>query len=179
MTDKIVVLNTCGSEAEAERLARLLVDRRLAACVSILPRLRSFYRWNGVVESEEEWLLLIKSSRPLFEALRAALESGHSYEVPEVLALPVVDGAAAYLDWLQASLEASPAVDSTADPTVDLTADSTADPTANLEASPEANSTVEPTTDLTTDLTTDPTANSTANSTANPTANPTEGSAAE
>jgi periplasmic divalent cation tolerance protein len=110
-----VVLNTCGSEAEAERLARLLVDRRLAACVSIVPRLRSFYRWNGAVESSEEWLLLIKSSRPLFERLRAALESAHSYEVPEVLALPVVDGAAAYLDWLQANLRADLEADLQAD----------------------------------------------------------------
>jgi periplasmic divalent cation tolerance protein len=105
MTDKIVVLNTCGSEADAERLARLLVDRRLAACVSIAPRVRSFYRWNGAVESSEEWLLLIKSSRTLFDPLRAAIEQAHSYDVPEVLALPVVDGAAAYLDWLQASLQ--------------------------------------------------------------------------
>ena len=76
MTDKIVVLNTCGSEAEAERLARLLVEQRLAACVSIVPRIRSVYRWNGAVESSEEWLLLIKSSRPLFEPLRAALAAG-------------------------------------------------------------------------------------------------------
>jgi periplasmic divalent cation tolerance protein len=106
MTDKIVVLNTCGSEAEAERLARLLVDLRLAACVSIAPRIRSIYRWNGAVESSEEWLLLIKSSRSLFEPLRAALEGAHSYQVPEVLALPVVDGAANYLDWLQANLGA-------------------------------------------------------------------------
>jgi len=106
MTDKIVVLNTCGSEAEAERLARLLVDQRLAACVSVVPRLRSFYRWNGAVESAEEWLLLIKSSRPLFDQLRAALEGAHSYEVPEVLALSVVDGAAPYLDWLETNLKA-------------------------------------------------------------------------
>jgi periplasmic divalent cation tolerance protein len=104
MTDKIVVLNTCGTEAEAERLARLLIDRRLAACVSVAPRLRSFYRWKGEVESSEEWLLLIKSSRPLFEQLRAALEQAHSYEVPEVLALPVVDGSAAYLEWLETSM---------------------------------------------------------------------------
>src|SRR5277367_511474 len=96
MTDKIVVLNTCASEAEAERLARLLLDQRLAACVSIVPRLRSFYRWKGAVEQSEEWLLLIKSSRPLFEALRAALEQAHSNEVPEVLALPVVEGSAGY-----------------------------------------------------------------------------------
>jgi periplasmic divalent cation tolerance protein len=105
MTDKIVVLSTCGSEEEAERLARLLVDRRLAACVSIVPRMRSIYRWNGAVESSEEWLLLIKSSRPRFAQLRAALEGAHSYEVPELLALPVVDGASGYLNWLQANLE--------------------------------------------------------------------------
>jgi periplasmic divalent cation tolerance protein len=108
MTDKIVVLNTCGSEAEAERLARLLVDRHLAACVSVVPRLRSFYRWKGVVESAEEWLLLIKSSRPLFGQLRAAIENAHAYEVPEVLALSVVDGAPLYLDWLQANLQTDP-----------------------------------------------------------------------
>jgi periplasmic divalent cation tolerance protein len=108
MTDKIVVLNTCASEAEAERLARLLVEQRLAACVSVVPRLRSFYRWKGAVEQSEEWLLLIKSSRPLFESLRAALEQAHSHEVPEVLALPVVDGSAGYLEWLQASLQTNP-----------------------------------------------------------------------
>jgi len=108
MTDKIVVLNTCGSEAEATRLARLLVDRNLAACVSVVPRLCSFYRWKGAVESAEEWLLLIKSSRPLFNELRAAIESAHSYEVPEVLAIPVVGGSAPYLDWLQANLKAEP-----------------------------------------------------------------------
>lgn len=106
MTDKIVVLNTCGNEAEAESLARLLVDQRLAACVSIAPKIRSFYRWKGAVESSEEWLLVIKSSRPLFERLRAAIEGAHSYEVPEVLALPVVDGASNYLDWMQSNLEA-------------------------------------------------------------------------
>lgn len=109
MTDKIVVLNTCANEEEAERLARLLVEQRIAACVSIVPRLRSFYRWNGAVESADEWLLLIKSSRPLFEQLCAAIEKAHSYEVPEVLALPIVGGAAPYLDWLQANLQEGPA----------------------------------------------------------------------
>ena len=104
MTDKIVVLSTCSGEEEAERLARLLIDRRLAACVSIVPRVRSFYRWKGAVESSDEWLLLIKSSRPLFDQLRVELEKAHSYEVPEMLVLPVVAGAASYLDWLQANL---------------------------------------------------------------------------
>ena len=111
MTDKIVVLSTCGSEEEAERLARLLIERRLAACVSIVPRLRSVYRWNGAVESADEWLLLIKSSRPLFEQLRGAIEGAHSYQVPEVLALPVIDGAVPYLDWLQANLREGSAAD--------------------------------------------------------------------
>ena len=109
MTDKIVVLNTCASEAEAERLARLLVDRGLAACVSIAPGVRSFYRWKGAVECSEECLLLIKSSRPLFDQLCAAIEKAHSYEVPEVLALPVVAGAALYLEWLAANLQEGPA----------------------------------------------------------------------
>ena len=104
MTDKIVVLNTCGSEADAERLARLLVDRRLAACVSIAPRVRSFYRWKGAVESSEEWLLLIKTSRGRFDALRTVLEAAHSYELPEVLALPIVDGSPNYLAWIESEL---------------------------------------------------------------------------
>jgi len=104
MTDKIVVLSTCGSEEEAERLARQLVEQRLAACVSIAPRVRSVYRWQGAVESAEEWLLLIKSSRPLFEKLREAIGASHSYEVPELLALPVVEGAAPYLDWINSNL---------------------------------------------------------------------------
>jgi periplasmic divalent cation tolerance protein len=107
MTDKIVVLSTCGGGEEAEKLARLLLDQRLAACVSIVPRVRSFYRWQGAVESAEEYLLLIKSSRSLFDPLRAALEKAHSYEIPEVLALAVVAGSAPYLDWLQANLQAN------------------------------------------------------------------------
>jgi periplasmic divalent cation tolerance protein len=105
MTDPIVVLNTCASQEEAERLARLLVDLRLAACVSIVPRVRSVYRWQGVVESTDECLLLIKSSRLLFDPLCAALENGHTYEIPEVLALPVVAGSTPYLDWLQSNLQ--------------------------------------------------------------------------
>jgi len=104
MTSHIVVLSTCSSEEEAERLARLLVDQRLAACVNIMPRIRSFYRWKGEVESAEEWLLVIKSSRHLFDAMRIELEKAHSYELPEVLAMPVVDGSANYLNWLAANV---------------------------------------------------------------------------
>ena len=105
MTDKIVVFSTCATEAEAEKLARQLVESRVAACVSIVPGARSIYRWQGQVETAMEWVLIIKSARELFEALRLALEKAHSYEVPEMLALPVVEGAPNYLNWLEAQLK--------------------------------------------------------------------------
>jgi periplasmic divalent cation tolerance protein len=104
MTDKIVVLSTCGTEEEAERLARALVEQRLAACVNVVPRVRSFYRWKGQIEDAAECLLVIKSSRPHFDRLRAALASAHSYEVPEVVALPILDGSPDYLKWLEDNL---------------------------------------------------------------------------
>lgn len=104
MTDKIVVLSTCGSAEEGERLARRLVEERLAACVNVISGARSFYRWKGAIESADEFLLVIKTSRDLFERLRAVLEAAHSYELPEVLALPVVAGSPAYLNWLEGEL---------------------------------------------------------------------------
>jgi periplasmic divalent cation tolerance protein len=104
MTDKIVVLTTCESEEEAERIARSLLEKRLAACVNILPRARSIYRWKGAVEEAQELILLIKSRRDAFETLRAELSKIHSYEVPEIIALPIVDGSTAYLAWLDREL---------------------------------------------------------------------------
>ena len=104
MTDKIVVLSTCAGEADAERLARALVEGRLAACVNVVPGVRSFYRWKGEVESAVESMLVIKTSRDLFPALCAEMEKLHRYEVPELLALPVVAGAENYLGWLHANL---------------------------------------------------------------------------
>jgi len=100
VTDKIVVLSTCASAEEAGRIAHQLVESRLAACVNILPAIRSVYRWNGAIENAEEVLLIVKSSRPLFEELRAEITRLHSYQTPEVLALPVVDAAEPYLAWL-------------------------------------------------------------------------------
>jgi periplasmic divalent cation tolerance protein len=102
MTDKIVVLSACESAEEAGRLARALVERRLAACVNIVPGVRSVYRWKGAVEDTGEWLVLIKSRRDLFDRLRQAIEKEHSYEVPEIIALPVVAGSENYLAWLAA-----------------------------------------------------------------------------
>ncbi len=101
MTDKVVVLVTCGSAGEANRIARGLVERRLTACVNVLTaRVRSTYRWKGKVESATEYLLVIKSSRKQFRALRAEVERLHSYQVPEVIALPIAEGSPAYLKWL-------------------------------------------------------------------------------
>src|SRR5580700_11253353 len=105
MTDKIVVFSTCATADEAERIARRLVDERLAACVNVISPVRSFYRWKGAVEDSVEWLLIIKSSRALFESLRAVLESAHSYEVPEVVAIPIVDGSPNYLSWIEQELQ--------------------------------------------------------------------------
>ena len=104
MTDKIVVLSTCATEEDAAKLARVLVEARVAACVTLVPGARSVYRWQGSIESAAECLLIIKSSRQLFESLRAALEEAHSYDVPEVLALPVVEGASKYMNWLETQL---------------------------------------------------------------------------
>ncbi|MCW5981165.1 MAG: divalent-cation tolerance protein CutA [Bryobacteraceae bacterium] len=100
MTDKIVVLSTCDSEEEARRIARSLVEKRLAACVNIAPQVRSIYRWQGAIEESAEYLLVIKSRRDLFERLRAALEAMHSYDVPEAIAVAVVDGLPSYLEWM-------------------------------------------------------------------------------
>jgi len=108
MTDKIVVFSTCDSEEQAGRIARALLDQRLAACINILPHVRSIYRWKNQIEDAAEWMLIIKSRRDLLDALRAAIGKMHSYEVPEMLALPVVDGSQAYLEWLDGQLGAEP-----------------------------------------------------------------------
>jgi periplasmic divalent cation tolerance protein len=104
MTDKIVVLSTCDSPVEAERIARGLVEERLAACVQLLDGARSIYLWKGNVEGSSETILLIKSRRDLLPALRESLARMHSYETPEIVALTIVDGSPAYLDWMDREL---------------------------------------------------------------------------
>jgi periplasmic divalent cation tolerance protein len=99
-----IALSTAGSEDEAKRLARLLVEQRLAACVNILPGVRSVYRWKGKVEETGEAMLVIKTSRSQAAAVQAALQQAHSYDVPEFLLLPVSGGGAAYLAWLRDGL---------------------------------------------------------------------------
>src|SRR6266571_1877648 len=104
MTDKIVVLSTYADADDAEKLARALVTEKLAACVSVVPRVRSYYPWKGELEVADEFLLIIKTSRDLFDALKIELEKLHPFEVPEVLALPVVAGSENYLNWLALNL---------------------------------------------------------------------------
>jgi periplasmic divalent cation tolerance protein len=104
MTDKIVVLTTCDSEEQARELARRLVERRVSACVNILAKAQSIYRWKDKVEESAEWLLVIKSRRDMFTVLRAEIEKLHTYDVPEIVALPVVDGSESYLEWLDGQL---------------------------------------------------------------------------
>ena len=95
-----VVLTTCPDEGTARRIASALVDERLAACVNILPDMTSIYRWQGVVETTPECLLLVKTRRECLEALRRRLEELHPYDVPELVALPVEGGSSAYLKWV-------------------------------------------------------------------------------
>jgi len=101
LTDKIVVLVTCGSAKEARRIARALVERRLAACGNILEApVRSIYRWKGKVETAREYLLLIKTSRGRLAALQDEVKRLHSYDVPEIIALPIAKGSPEYLKWI-------------------------------------------------------------------------------
>jgi periplasmic divalent cation tolerance protein len=108
MTDKILVLSTCSDATEAEVIARRLVESRLAACVNVVAGVRSIYHWRGAVEQASECLLVIKSRRELFDQLRSEVEKLHSYEVPELLALTVIDGSPAYLSWLDHELRPEP-----------------------------------------------------------------------
>jgi len=109
MTRFVIVVATCGSRREAKLIARALVDRQLAACVNILTtRVESIYRWKGRTESAKEFLLVIKTSRRHFAALRREIERLHSYEVPEIIALPISAGSPKYLRWLEESVRKKP-----------------------------------------------------------------------
>jgi periplasmic divalent cation tolerance protein len=109
MTDKIVVLVTCGSQTEARSIAKSLVERRLAACVQeIGVPVRSTYRWKGKIETTKEVLLLIKTSRTRFAALQKLVKELHSYEVPEIIALNIEDGSREYLEWITSNVHAGP-----------------------------------------------------------------------
>ena len=105
MTDKRIVLSTAGSEEEARKIARHLIERKLAACVNIVPQIESIYRWQGKVEEARECLLLIKTTAERFPAVRDAFHQLHSYDLPECVAITVEDGSSGYLNWIGESVK--------------------------------------------------------------------------
>ena len=107
INDQIVVLMTAPASEEATRIADILVERKLAACVQILSPMTSIYVWKGEVQRESEILLIAKSTRAKFDELESAVRAIHSYETPEIIALPIVAGSPAYLSWLSSCLEGS------------------------------------------------------------------------
>ena len=104
MTDKRIVVTTAGSEEEARKIAHALVDRQLAACVNIVPQIESVYRWQGKVETANEFLLVIKTTAGAFDNLRTTLTELHSYDVPECIAIAIEDGNPDYLQWIADSV---------------------------------------------------------------------------
>ena len=105
MIEVRIVLTTAGSADEAHKIANALVDRKLAACVNIVPQIESVYRWKGNVERAQEWLLVIKTQASAFAGVRAAIQALHSYEMPEVIMLEVSEGDPQYLGWIAENVE--------------------------------------------------------------------------
>lgn len=95
-----IVLCTCPDPATAERIAETVVGERLAACVNIVPGLTSIYRWNGQTQRDSELLLLVKTHQAVYPLLEARIRELHPYQIPEIIALPIQAGLAAYLDWI-------------------------------------------------------------------------------
>ena len=104
----IVVFITAGNSEEAARLADMLLEQRLAACVQILPEMESVYRWQGKIERQKEVLLIAKTTKSRFDELESNVRAIHSYETPEIIALPLAAGSTPYLEWLNSSVNADP-----------------------------------------------------------------------
>jgi periplasmic divalent cation tolerance protein len=111
MTDKIVVLTTADSLQEARKIARTLVEAKLAACVNLLPPVESIYAWQGKIEKSRERLLVIKTSREVFPKVEAEIRKLHSYATPEIICLPIVNGSRDYLGWLDQSIKPASGAD--------------------------------------------------------------------
>jgi len=111
VTDKILILVTVPNRRECRKIARHLVEMRLAACVSISPPIQSTYRWDGKVQEDREFQLLIKSTRDLFPELRREILKTHSYKIPEIICLAIVDGSPDYLNWVGESVKKAKLLD--------------------------------------------------------------------
>jgi len=101
MTDVVTLFITTASQEEARKVARAVLDKKRAACVNIIPGVRSLYWWQGNLEEAEEWLLVAKTRAALVDELVAEVKRAHSYSVPEIIAMPVVAGNPDYLDWVR------------------------------------------------------------------------------
>jgi periplasmic divalent cation tolerance protein len=99
-TNCCLVLNTCPDQETAQKMATSLLETNLAACVSILPKVRSVYRWEGKIETSDEHMLLIKTTKMLFCALQEHILANHPYELPEIISVPISSGLDQYLDWI-------------------------------------------------------------------------------
>jgi periplasmic divalent cation tolerance protein len=104
MTGAVLVLTTAGSETEAQNIAHRLVERRLAACVNIVPKIQSVYRWEGKVETSEEYLLIIKTTKSRRADVQEAIRELHSYDLPECIVISMEGGTAEYLKWIEDSV---------------------------------------------------------------------------
>jgi periplasmic divalent cation tolerance protein len=100
MTDKRIVFTTAASKEEARKIANSLVERKLAACVNLVPNVESIYRWQGKIENAAEWLLIIKTNSNAFARVRDAINELHSYDLPECISVSVEDGSEEYLQWI-------------------------------------------------------------------------------
>ncbi len=107
MTDKVVVLVTAASRKECRKIAKHLVESKLAACVNISQSIESVYRWEGKIASDKEFQLFIKSTRQLFPEIKAAISKLHSYHTPEIICLPIIEGSRNYLQWIGDSVKAA------------------------------------------------------------------------
>ena len=104
MPEAIQISTTTGTKAEAMKIAAALVDQRLAACVQVAGPISSCFRWQGNVETAEEWLCAIKTTKECFERVEAAIREVHSYDEPELIAVPIIAASKTYLDWLHAQV---------------------------------------------------------------------------
>ncbi len=101
MSEPIIVLVTCSSEEEGLKIANALVEGHLAACVNLVYPIRSIYRWEGKIWDEKEWLLIIKTQKQRFGEVEKRVKSLHSYSLPEIISLPIVEGSPSYLQWIK------------------------------------------------------------------------------
>jgi periplasmic divalent cation tolerance protein len=105
MTDRQIVLSTAGSKEEAQRIASALVEQQLAACVNVVGPISSTYRWQGKVENAQEFLLIVKTTASAYPRVAEAIRRLHSYDLPEIIQLSIMDGGADYLAWISESVK--------------------------------------------------------------------------